>query len=260
MKTHRIGFRAFTLVEMLVVIAIVAMLIALLLPTLKEARDYSNSVACMSNQRQIGIAFAAYATDNRDLIPPMGSAYQELFGGPDPAWYQNLGRGGYYGAAEPFKGKIFGFTTNRWPVLRCPGETPRHFDGYADSTYYDSELVAASYIMTWNVSQYNYGIWYGGAKGYRRGWHRGPDTIKPAEARLVTDVLENGIGWALPYYEWNIDNVTSAYVDGTYAYTFRHPKRTANFLYMDGHVIPHQHYTRTGQLLWQNLWANPPTD
>lgn len=260
MKAHRVRSRAFTLVELLVVIAIISMLIALLLPSLKQSRDYANSVACQSNEHQIGIAFASYANDNRDLIPPIGSAYQELFSGPDPAWYQNIGRGDYYGAAQPFKGAIFGFTTNRWPVLRCPGETPRRFDGYPDSTYYDSELVGASYVMNWTVSWYNYGSWYGGAKGYRRGWLRGPDTIKPSEARLVCDVGENGIGWALPYFEWNIDNTSPAYVDGTYGYMFRHPKNTTNFMHMDGHVSTYQHYTRTGQLLWQTLWAVPPVD
>jgi prepilin-type N-terminal cleavage/methylation domain-containing protein/prepilin-type processing-associated H-X9-DG protein len=60
---------AFTLIELLVVISIVALLIALLLPSLSQAREVSRNVACMSNQKQLGIGVAAYATDSRNYYP-----------------------------------------------------------------------------------------------------------------------------------------------------------------------------------------------
>jgi prepilin-type N-terminal cleavage/methylation domain-containing protein/prepilin-type processing-associated H-X9-DG protein len=60
---------AFTLVELLVVIAVVAILAALLLPALASARDKSRQAACVSNLRQIGIALLNYASDNDGHIP-----------------------------------------------------------------------------------------------------------------------------------------------------------------------------------------------
>ena len=61
--------RAFTLVELLVVIAIIVMLMALLLPALSRAQDRAKASACLNNERQIGIGFSAYLGDNAGFYP-----------------------------------------------------------------------------------------------------------------------------------------------------------------------------------------------
>jgi prepilin-type N-terminal cleavage/methylation domain-containing protein len=61
--------KAFTLVELLVVIGIIALLISILLPALTRARESANKAACLSNLRSIGQMFAIYAAENRTQIP-----------------------------------------------------------------------------------------------------------------------------------------------------------------------------------------------
>jgi len=61
--------RAFTLVELLVVIGVVAVLIALLMPALNKARESSRRVNCMSNLRQLSVAWLSYAQAHKGEMP-----------------------------------------------------------------------------------------------------------------------------------------------------------------------------------------------
>jgi prepilin-type N-terminal cleavage/methylation domain-containing protein/prepilin-type processing-associated H-X9-DG protein len=74
-KTVRTGRHAFTLVELLVVIGIIALLISILMPSLNRARENAKQVQCLSNLRQISLALVMYTSNNKDLMP----------GGAEPA-------------------------------------------------------------------------------------------------------------------------------------------------------------------------------
>lgn len=65
---NRIMGRQFTLVEMLVVVAIIAILAALLIPSLQKALDAAHGMACMNQQRQINLGFCAYINDNNGVL------------------------------------------------------------------------------------------------------------------------------------------------------------------------------------------------
>jgi len=60
--------KGFTLIELLVVIAIIALLLAILIPGLKKAKEVAASVVCLSNQKQLGLAFTLFAQDNDNEI------------------------------------------------------------------------------------------------------------------------------------------------------------------------------------------------
>lgn len=82
--------RAFTLVELLVVIGIIALLMSVLMPALNGVRRQAQATECMANVRQVCQALITYATDNQGKFPPnFGMAPAAIFPRPSPAqfWY-----------------------------------------------------------------------------------------------------------------------------------------------------------------------------
>lgn len=107
----------FTLVELLVVIGIISALIAILLPALNKARAAAQSVACLSQQRQIAVAIQMYAHDNHGCYPNdrSGSDHPD-----DPTWCELVAP--YCGSVVPRHPY-----TDR-PLFMCPAKASTHAD------------------------------------------------------------------------------------------------------------------------------------
>ncbi len=68
-RLRRRSWRRFTLIELLVVVAIIAILAAMLLPVLSRARELAYRAMCLSNMKQLGLAYHLYAEENREFVP-----------------------------------------------------------------------------------------------------------------------------------------------------------------------------------------------
>ena len=124
---RRIG--AFTLLELLVVLAIIGVLAGLLLPALSRAKTAAHSAKCKSNLRQIGLALSLYVLDH---------AVYPYYGGTVPVdfyWYDSL---------HPYTGSSWSNQLYRCPVYRgrtMPGGHNGHFGGVQGSYGYNSSGV-----------------------------------------------------------------------------------------------------------------------
>jgi prepilin-type N-terminal cleavage/methylation domain-containing protein/prepilin-type processing-associated H-X9-DG protein len=87
----------FTLIEMLTVMAILAVLAGMLFPVIAKSREQARKTVCMNNLRQIGMALSLYATDHAGLIPitegyePFRATHHIWDGTLNPPRYEGLG-------------------------------------------------------------------------------------------------------------------------------------------------------------------------
>jgi prepilin-type N-terminal cleavage/methylation domain-containing protein/prepilin-type processing-associated H-X9-DG protein len=121
-RTHR----AFTLIELLVVISIIAILMAVLMPALKRAREGGKRAACLSNLKQLTLAWNMYADENDDRLVNGATGYSDSTGGDwathagELAWIDTLDNTNWDAQIAGIKrGALWPYLRNE-DIYRCP--------------------------------------------------------------------------------------------------------------------------------------------
>lgn len=125
--------RGFTLIELLVVIAIIAILAGMLLPALSKAKTKAQAISCMSNYKQLQLAWQLYSTDFADLIVPNGLDTKN-------AWIDGSGSStanslpGATNLVTITNGMLFKYNSSA-AIYKCPAQKGALINGKEDSRY-----------------------------------------------------------------------------------------------------------------------------
>lgn len=176
------------MVELLVVIAVIALLIGLLMPGLSGAREAARLVRCEANQKQLGAAWTMYAGDYHDRVMPLAYTSEEDLRGALPIyWWGNSGTADTpvdhsVGFLSPYLSMGLGERS----VYECPVQpwgsyAPEGPSGEPTTTYgYNGYYLSPSRTPGWSDSI------------GQRPWRRLYDIARPGEVMVFADTLLAG--------------------------------------------------------------------
>ena len=221
------GKRNFTLIELLIVIAIIAILAGMLLPALNSAREKSRTANCIGNLKQIGVVFQSYANDWNDYITPGSYSTPD---NNDMPWQRTYVKSGYLPASN-WAGDISTKPGLVKGVYRCPTES------FLGSVWGD-----------WGASHYGMGFYFG---SYTYGGYADPASVNYTWCfRKISQVNRNvsevaAFGDKAPRSEFTVDYLYFAFPPPSpTAATYYNPllrglrhNNSMNVAMLDGHAV-----------------------
>ncbi|MCC6730193.1 MAG: type II secretion system protein [Chthonomonadales bacterium] len=248
--------RAFTLVELLVVVAIVAILASILFPAFAQARDKARQTGSLSNLRQLGLAFAMYVQDTDEVLPPALGA-----GAPGTTTPDNFGSFRWPWLTLPYARSM--------AIYRSPSDTGDLVGPACSGGCRDPRNPFHGYL--WGMfPSYGYNWWYL-APDYRVPEGRDPSTASsrssrgvalaavgaPADTLLLADSiwaprdeptrLVMGFFLVYPPFTWSGSPPLTM---TSYGYAWPRHQNQANCVLVDGHARA----LTVGRLADERLW------
>lgn len=235
---------AFTLIELLVVIAIIALLMSVIVPSLKNAKRYAASAACLANQSQLAKSYFLYAEDHQALIPDgdtsdrLGTdAGYERYTRPEGSvrvhcWVgQPMDESGAF-SNKSLDDKIRGYKVGSlWPYI----EAPKAYNCPADKRF--TETNSAGEMLGYR----SYSI--GKPLSKRHPGNPGEvdceisktsQFVTPSSKIIFLEEAERERGWN--HRTWNMDLVNPNWTD---PFSINH-NDSSTFSFADGHADRHK--------------------
>lgn len=259
-RTRTCGRRGFTLIELLVVVAIIVLLIAILLPSLRSARDQAKRAVCAANMQSIGKSLVSYFIE-RDSIPIMFCANAIP---PTMYGWCTWSYGGWLGKNSAFwqgnNGGIFYWPTDKrplsvyltrgavlpdteMPVFRCPSDTVElinllhqgpgapvgqplaHFNSYDD--------IGTSYRLNYLWDYYQYNPYFLGLPNCPLPqWQKWVAALNAGQ-QLIKRYAQHG---ASRFVVVNEEAANFGFLNQAQVIGFHRKFSTHNFAFLDGHV------------------------
>jgi prepilin-type N-terminal cleavage/methylation domain-containing protein/prepilin-type processing-associated H-X9-DG protein len=241
------SYKAFTLVELLVVLAIISVLIAILLPALSRVREQARSVACLSNLRQIGIGMLGYSADHRGVVMPAGFRLNYSPNQNVSDSYANILVDGRYVPAPQIQASD---AATQGSVFRCPSGNDMLLWNYGTLPLSRTDELGA---RPWRAVSQSSGrvvdTWYGinavtnADPTYQPDWRNWASRSVPladGSAAGLIKLQRLGSVRAGSQRVWLFDgvfmNVAINLQGAAFRVNARHMRRTqTNILFMDGH-------------------------